>query len=398
MSDWLDVEHQRRLRAERVLQELQDLWGDQLPPGRHPELIVLIDAIAIDDEHARDTRLVSQGDGLTLDMLADLVRRAEGHDRDHRPGSGDAAAVEGAGGAGRDRLHLSSAPQEEELSTPPATSPVATPPAGAAVTRGTESMPAELLHQVHDLIRRQNPQLDPQQDSRLDVGGGSTGLSPNGRSSTGPDLERPTDRAQDESGRRDRGDDGRRRVIDLDRPTGDQPSWAPGAGRAWWRQPVSEASAGSASESSGQSGGHPLAAAEDPRVGPTPQVALGDEAERVGVWEIDPQSGAVAFDAVTARLVGAGVSAGHSTVEQHLEDLVHPDDRDRVEQAMRQALGTGTSYRVRFRVTSSAGAVTWLISHGRVLTKPSDRVPRLTGYITIDREAEHQTVPASAAP
>lgn len=133
-------------------------------------------------------------------------------------------------------------------------------------------------------------------------------------------------------------------------------------------------------------------------MGPTPQVALGDEAERVGVWEIDPQSGAVAFDAVTARLVGAGVSAGHSTVEQHLEDLVHPDDRDRVEQAMRQALGTGTSYRVRFRVTSPAGAVTWLISHGRVLTKPSDRAPRLTGYITVDREAEHQTVPASAAP
>lgn len=99
------------------------------------------------------------------------------------------------------------------------------------------------------------------------------------------------------------------------------------------------------------------------------------ESARVGMWELDPHNDTVAFDAVTARLIGAGEVAGHSTVSGHLAELVHPDDRAQVTSALQEAVSNETAYRVRFRVRSATGAITHLISHGRVLRKPSDPSP-----------------------
>lgn len=109
---------------------------------------------------------------------------------------------------------------------------------------------------------------------------------------------------------------------------------------------------------------------------------------QVGMWEIDPQSGDVAYDGVTAQLLGIGTQAGNSTVIQHLNELIHPGDRDRVDEAIKYALRTHTTYRVRFRVITALGLPTWLISQGRVLTKPSDPSPRLTGYLTLDPQSQ----------
>lgn len=69
----LDLEHQRRLRAERVLTMLRELWGDELPPGPNAEVAVLIDTIALDDDHGAGDQLITQRDGLTYAMVAELI-------------------------------------------------------------------------------------------------------------------------------------------------------------------------------------------------------------------------------------------------------------------------------------------------------------------------------------
>ena len=61
-------------RAAIVRAGLRRLWGEELPPGIEPVLKVLVDAVALDDEHGVGEDLVVQSDALTLSTLASLLR------------------------------------------------------------------------------------------------------------------------------------------------------------------------------------------------------------------------------------------------------------------------------------------------------------------------------------
>lgn len=79
---------------------------------------------------------------------------------------------------------------------------------------------------------------------------------------------------------------------------------------------------------------------------------------------------------------------GHySTLFQH----VHPEDRDRVDQALYQARGQ-QHYNVEFRVLLPDGTIRWLLSQGEVF-QHSSSTPRLAG-VTLDissqKRAEHE--------
>jgi len=73
----VDAEHQRRMRAERVRDFLLELWGDGPPPGPDPVLMSLVDAIGLDDALGHRDQLVTQDDGMSYALVAELVRRAE---------------------------------------------------------------------------------------------------------------------------------------------------------------------------------------------------------------------------------------------------------------------------------------------------------------------------------
>lgn len=62
MSDGLQREHQRWMRAEHVLGLLRELWGDAPPPGANPELTLLVDALSADDAQGRQNGYVVHGD------------------------------------------------------------------------------------------------------------------------------------------------------------------------------------------------------------------------------------------------------------------------------------------------------------------------------------------------
>lgn len=58
---------------------LQQMWGDELPPGPASALTALIDAVGIDDFHGVEDRVVSQGDGVSYQVLAVLWQHYLNH-------------------------------------------------------------------------------------------------------------------------------------------------------------------------------------------------------------------------------------------------------------------------------------------------------------------------------
>ena len=264
MSHGLDLEHQRRLRAERVLDTLRLLWGEDPPPGPDPHLTALIDAVAADDAHGAEDRLVCQGDGVDVRTVAALWRHY--------------LRTTGTGGR-----------------TDPS-------PAHATGPTPVVALPPALLERL-------------QRSGLLDE--------------TGPVVTSP------------------RPVL--------------------------------------ATGGPP------------------DIDEGVGVWHLDAATGTVVYDALGAQLIGAG-TAGHDRVQNHLETLVHPEDRDAIARDLEHSLRTGQDYRRRFRVVSAEGVVTWLFSHGRVVHAPAavpgapTGSPQLVGLIRPDRDGAHGAEPRSWAP
>ncbi|MFB6220785.1 MAG: PAS domain-containing protein [Halolamina sp.] len=76
------------------------------------------------------------------------------------------------------------------------------------------------------------------------------------------------------------------------------------------------------------------------------------------VWEVESESGEITFNPSSETLCGSLIE----TMDDLLE-TVHPDDRERVEEAIHTAHETGT-YDVNFRVTSE-GETRWITSMGR---------------------------------
>lgn len=72
-GDELSREHHVRRRAERVLAEMHELWGDEMPPGPDPETTALVDTLAIDDDRGRRQGLLVQGDAVPFHLLTRLM-------------------------------------------------------------------------------------------------------------------------------------------------------------------------------------------------------------------------------------------------------------------------------------------------------------------------------------
>lgn len=72
-GDELSREHHVRRRAEQVLAEMRELWGDEMPPGPDPVTTALVDALATDDDRGRRQGLLVQGDAVPFSLLTRLM-------------------------------------------------------------------------------------------------------------------------------------------------------------------------------------------------------------------------------------------------------------------------------------------------------------------------------------
>jgi len=116
---------------------------------------------------------------------------------------------------------------------------------------------------------------------------------------------------------------------------------------------------------------------------------LAADSANLGLWEWDLEKDEI-WVTPTRRAELGFPASGKIT----FEDLIprwHADDRDKVRQAVNEAIQTGKDYQADFRVLRGDGSVHWVCAQGRVQVDAHGKPKRLTGIsldITGRRQAE----------
>jgi PAS domain S-box-containing protein len=117
-----------------------------------------------------------------------------------------------------------------------------------------------------------------------------------------------------------------------------------------------------------------------------------------GLWDWDLRSGELTWDRRCKALFNLPPDAPVS-YELHLSAL-HPDDRDRIQDAGEAALRQHTEFDAEYRVVLPDGGVRWVLSRGRGYYDPGGQPIRMAGTvldITARKQAEEQLREALAA-
>lgn len=108
------------------------------------------------------------------------------------------------------------------------------------------------------------------------------------------------------------------------------------------------------------------------------RLRLALEAGRLGVWDWNIPSGKVEWSDNLEALHGLPAGGFPGTFEG-FDQLVHPDDRERVARTIRDALAERGSYELDMRVVWPDGSVHWLAAKARVLRDAAGAPVRLLG-------------------
>jgi PAS domain S-box-containing protein len=102
------------------------------------------------------------------------------------------------------------------------------------------------------------------------------------------------------------------------------------------------------------------------------------DAANIGTWDWDIESGRVHWSENMERIHGQlpGTFAGN--VEAFREGI-HSDDRERVEQAVQQALEGNGKYHAEYRQARADGSFVWMEAHGQVTYDSSNRPKSMMG-------------------
>ena len=117
------------------------------------------------------------------------------------------------------------------------------------------------------------------------------------------------------------------------------------------------------------------------------RMSLVMDAANLGLWEWDPDEDELWGTKTRRALLGLS-----GTTKIKLEDVlsrVHADDRDRVRQAMKDAVRTGENYHFEYRVVLPDGSVRWTEHRGRCVSEAGGKSPVLRG-VSIDVTAQKQ--------
>lgn len=113
------------------------------------------------------------------------------------------------------------------------------------------------------------------------------------------------------------------------------------------------------------------------------------EAAKLGAWSIDCRTGRIDYSASRSTLYDLPASRVSSNTELFLE-RIHPDDRERVDTVLKQALISDPGQvALEFRVRRRDGGWRWVTSRARVERNTAGRPLRLIG-VDIDTTEEHE--------
>ena len=119
------------------------------------------------------------------------------------------------------------------------------------------------------------------------------------------------------------------------------------------------------------------------------------EAQRIatlGSWSYVPQSRSLNWSEECFRLLGLDSAEG-TPQPSRLVNLIHPSDRERVRELMRNAFQRGANGDIEFRIVQEGGGTLWLHALLETFTGPEGEVILLRGTlrdITRQKQAEHE--------
>ena len=116
---------------------------------------------------------------------------------------------------------------------------------------------------------------------------------------------------------------------------------------------------------------------------------LAADSANLGMWEWDLKKDEIWVTRTRRAQLGLPVS-GRITFEDLLSRW-HPDDRDKLWQAVKKAIKEGKDYEAEYRIVLEDGSVRWISARGRVQLDEHGKPMRLTGVsldITARKEAD----------
>lgn len=124
--------------------------------------------------------------------------------------------------------------------------------------------------------------------------------------------------------------------------------------------------------------------------GPRPAAEEALQAAGVGTWEWEIATGRVCWSSNMEALHGLPPGSFDGTFSGFLQ-LVHPDDRATLRDALGAALDHGTPYHVEYRERGEDGRIRWIDAVGQVIRAGSGRPERMVGVcmeVTEKKRAE----------
>lgn len=108
------------------------------------------------------------------------------------------------------------------------------------------------------------------------------------------------------------------------------------------------------------------------------QLAL--EAARAGVWDWNIATGLIIWSHEHERLWGMAPGTFRGTYEEFIAPI-HPDDRDRVQRAVQQAIESRGRYAAEFRLRLTGGSERWIDGSGQAVTSEDGTAIRMLGTV-----------------
>ncbi|MEH2128970.1 PAS domain S-box protein [Nostoc sp.] len=100
----------------------------------------------------------------------------------------------------------------------------------------------------------------------------------------------------------------------------------------------------------------------------------------IGYWELNPITNQIFASENAIHCFGSDLSDVNWTYEKWLNQL-HPEDREWVEQELRQAIATQTDYAVEYRVVWQDGSIHWVSAKGRGVYDTTGQLLRMLGVL-----------------
>jgi PAS domain S-box-containing protein len=116
---------------------------------------------------------------------------------------------------------------------------------------------------------------------------------------------------------------------------------------------------------------------------------LAVDAAAIGTFDWDLVSGRLSWDDQLIRMFGYGIEDFTETIDA-FTDRLHPDDGERVGEALQQCIDTCGEYDAEYRVVRPDGETRWVHARGRALAGPDGTAVRVLGAAydtTGEREA-----------